>query len=128
VATDRSRTWLRTLLRHPVPVRLYRALLPANVGIGLAQWVSRRLHERDQDPRTPGILRAQAQSLLHRDRLDGVVLAHSHVPTLQDDGGGVYANTGNWYEQRTFARLDGDGLHLQRWNGSRTQDIESVQL
>ncbi|MFB6272453.1 MAG: UDP-2,3-diacylglucosamine diphosphatase [Salinibacter sp.] len=128
VAADQSRTWLRTLLRHPVPVHLYRSLLPADVGIGIAQWVSRRLHERDRDPSTPRILREQARSLLRRDGLDGVVLAHSHVPALHHDPDGVYANTGNWYEHRTFARLDDNGLRLQRWNGSRTQGIESVQL
>ncbi|PSQ73606.1 MAG: UDP-2,3-diacylglucosamine diphosphatase [Bacteroidetes bacterium QH_6_64_77] len=99
-AAHRSRTWLRTLLRHPLSVRLYRAL-PAD---------------------------DRARALLRRDGLDGVVLAHSHVPTLHDGPNGVYANTGNWYEQRTFARLDEDGLYLQRWNGARAQDIESVGL
>jgi UDP-2,3-diacylglucosamine hydrolase len=57
-----------------------------------------------------------------------VILGHSHRPALHDGPRGVYANTGNWYERRTFARLDEEGLHLQRWNGSRTQDIESAPL
>ncbi len=127
-AAHRSRTWLRALLRHPVPVRLYRTLLPANVGLGLAQWISRRLHDRGRNPRTPAILHNQARALLRRNMLDGVVLAHSHIPALHDGPDGVYVNTGNWYEQRTFARLDEDGLHLQRWNGSRTKGIESVPL
>jgi UDP-2,3-diacylglucosamine hydrolase len=38
----------------------------------------------------------------------------------------VYLNTGNWYERRTFARLDEAGLRLQHWNGTRAQGIESV--
>jgi UDP-2,3-diacylglucosamine hydrolase len=126
-ATHRSRTWLRTLLRHPLSVRLYRAL-PADLGLGLARWVSRRLHDRDESAPVADILRDRARALLRRDGLDGVVLAHSHVPTLHDGPNGVYANTGNWYEQRTFARLDEDGLYLQRWNGARAQDIESVGL
>jgi UDP-2,3-diacylglucosamine hydrolase len=128
VAADRSQTWVRTLLRHPVPVRLYRTFLPANVGLGLARWVSQKLHERGENPRIPTILHDQAQALLRRDALDGVVLAHSHVPALHDSPDGVYANTGNWYEQRTFVRLDEEGWHLQQWNGGQTQDIESVPL
>jgi UDP-2,3-diacylglucosamine hydrolase len=126
-AEHQSRTWLRTLLRHPVSVRLYRAL-PADLGIGLAQWVSRRFHDRDDSDSVADVLRERAASLLRRDALDGVVLAHSHVPTLHTRPEGVYANTGNWYEEQTFVRWDEAGLHLHRWNGLRAQDIESVPL
>jgi UDP-2,3-diacylglucosamine hydrolase len=127
-ATGTPRTWLRALLRHPMPVRLYQSLLPADLGLGFAQWVSRRLHDREEEPTTPARLRTQARALLRRDALDGVVLGHGHVPELDRGPDGVYLNTGNWYERRTFARLDGEGLHLQRWNGSRAQGIESVPL
>ena len=126
VAADRSRAWLRTLLRHPVPVGLYRTLFPADAGLSLARWVSRALRKRGEDPRTPTILRDQARALLRRDALDGVVLAHSHVPALHAGPNGVYANTGNWYERRTFVRLDDEGWHLQQWNGGQTQGIEAV--
>jgi UDP-2,3-diacylglucosamine hydrolase len=127
-AAHQSRTWLRTLLRHPVPVHLYRALLPADLGLGLAQWVSQRFHNRDETVPRSQILHDRAHALLQRDGLDGVVLAHSHIPALHNGPNGVYANTGNWYEQRTFARLDETELHLHRWNGSRAQNIESVPL
>jgi len=126
VAATRARAWLRTLLRHPVPVGLYRALLPANMGLGLARWVSRVLHARGQNLRTPTTLRDRARTLLRRDALDGVVLAHSHVPALRAGPNGVYANTGNWYERRTVVRLDGEGWHLQRWNGGQMQGIQTV--
>jgi UDP-2,3-diacylglucosamine hydrolase len=127
-AAHQSRAWLRALLRHPVPVRLYRALLPADLGLGLARWVSRQLHDRDDETPVAHILRTQARALLRREGLDGVVLAHSHVPALHHDPEGVYANTGNWCERRTFAQLDEDGMHLQRWNGGRARVIESVPL
>ncbi len=126
-ADHQSRTWLRTLLRHPVSTRLYRAL-PADTGLGLARWVSRRLHDRDDDTPVADILYRRALTLLRHNGVDGVVLAHSHVPALHDGPHGVYANTGNWYEERTFARLDGEGFHLHRWNGARARVIESVPL
>ncbi|WP_103027541.1 UDP-2,3-diacylglucosamine diphosphatase [Salinibacter altiplanensis] len=129
LAADPPRSWLRALLRHPVPVGLYRSLLPADVGLGLARWVSRRLHDRDEeDPTTPARLRAQAYRLLRQKAVDGVILGHGHVPALDRGPEGGYLNTGTWYERQTFARLDGEGLHLQRWNGARAQDIESVPL
>nr|WP_260157037.1 UDP-2,3-diacylglucosamine diphosphatase [Salinibacter ruber] len=126
-ATDPPRSWVRALLRHPVPVRLYRSLLPADIGLGLARWVSRRLHDPDEtDAATPARLRTQAHRLLRHEALDGVVLGHGHEPALDRGPDGVYLNTGNWYERRTFARLDEAGLRLQHWNGTRAQSIESV--
>lgn len=127
-STHRFYPWLRALLRHPVPVRLYQTLLPADLGLGLAQWVSHHLHEEDPDPTVVETLHAQAQSLLQRDGLDAVVMGHSHVPALHASANGVYVNTGNWYENRSFARLDEKELHLLQWNGRRTVDIESVAV
>lgn len=127
-STHRFYPWLRALLRHPVPVRLYQTLLPADLGLGLARWVSHHLHEEDPDPTVVETLRAQAQALLQRDGLDVVVMGHSHVPALHASANGVYVNTGNWYENRSFARLDEKELHLLQWNGTRTVDIESVAV
>lgn len=127
-AAHQSRTWLRALLRHPVPVRLYRALLPADLGLGLARWVSRQLHGRDGEAPVARVLHARARAMLRRDALDGVVLAHSHVPVLHAGPQGVYANTGTWCEGRTFACLDAKGMHLRQWNGGRARVIESVPL
>lgn len=127
-STHRFHDWLRFLLRHPVPVGLYRTLLPANVGLGLARWVSRQVYDPDSETTTAAQLRRRARSLLRHPPLDAVILGHSHVPVLHDEANGAYANTGNWYEQRSFVRLDKAGLHLKRWNGARTQDIESIPL
>lgn len=119
---------LRPLLRNPVAVRLYRSLLPADLGVGLARWVSGAIQDDVPDPAVAEILQNRAESILAEAGLDGVVLAHSHLPTLRDTPEGTYLNTGNWYEARTFARLDQKGLHLQRWNGARAEGIESVHL
>ena len=127
-AAHQSRRWLRALLRHPVPVRLYRALLPADLGLGLARWVSRRLHDRDDETPVARILRTQAHALLRHQTLDGVVLAHSHVPALQDSPQGVYANTGTWCKGHTFVCLGENGMHLRQWNGERARVIESVPM
>jgi len=118
--------WLRPLLRHPWAVRLYRAVLPADLGLGLARWVSRRLHDEGPDPEVIQALRAHARIRLRQYGADAVVMGHSHVPALHAWAEGIYLNTGNWYERRTFGRLTNGTMRLQRWNGTRAVDIESA--
>ena len=155
---------LRPWLRHPVPVWLYRSLLPADVGLGLARWVSEAVREREADPVLVAALDTYARRLL-AGPTDLVVMGHSHVPVLRTHSVpqapdphaldadaldasspaghpadayteeppdappcGAYLNTGNWFDARTFGRLDGDGLHLLRWNGTRGVGIEATTL
>jgi UDP-2,3-diacylglucosamine hydrolase len=127
-STHPSYAWLRPLLRHPWAMRLYRALLPADLGVALAQRVSRRLHDPAPDPAVVKALEAAARRRLRRTRTDAVVMGHSHAPAVRRWDAGRYVNLGNWYEQRTFARLDEDGLSLARWNGTRALDIEPADL
>lgn len=121
-------SWLRRVLRHPKAIQLYCSLLPADLGLGLARRISRLLHDETPDPAVVSTLRDRAQAHLARDATDLVVVGHSHVPALHEWSDGIYLNTGNWYEKRTFGRLDDTGVYLSRWNGTRTVDIEAVTL
>lgn len=127
-STHSAYAWVRPLLRHPWAIRLYRSLLPADWGLGLARAVSHALHDPEPDPVVIDALAACAEETLGRDPVDAVLMGHSHEPALQQWDEGVYLNTGNWYEKRTFARLDEDTLRLCRWNGSRVLDIEAAAL
>ncbi|PSQ95064.1 MAG: UDP-2,3-diacylglucosamine diphosphatase [Bacteroidetes bacterium SW_9_63_38] len=127
-STHRGYGWMRPLLRHPWSIRLYRTLFPADWGVALARSVSRALHDPDPDPAVVAALEAYARQQLQDPALNAVVMGHSHQSCLQQWDRGVYLNTGNWYETRTFARLENGALHLCRWNGSRTHDIESAAL
>ena len=120
--------WLRPLLRHPATVSLYRSVLPADLGLGLAQWVSRALHDEHPDPTVVNALRAHARQVLRHQDAGVVVMGHSHEAALHTWPEGLYVNLGNWYENRTFARLDEDGLRLSRWNGTRVHDIEAAEV
>jgi UDP-2,3-diacylglucosamine hydrolase len=127
-STHASYAWLRPLLRHPWAIELYRSLLPADWGVALAHRVSRALHDPTPDPIVVRALRNRARGVLEEKPFDSVVRGHSHEPALHRWPGGVYVNTGNWYEKRTFARLENGWLHLMRWNGTRALDIESAEL
>lgn len=127
-ASDGLSTRLRPWLRHPVPVWLYRTLLPADTGMRLAQWVNRTLGQHRPDPETADVLAAHARTLLRTTAATGVVLAHSHQPALHQWPEGVYLNTGCWHDERTLGRLDEEGLHLLRWNGTQTLHIEARSM
>ncbi len=117
---------LRPWLRHPLPVWLYRSLLPGDMGFQLARWVSHTLHKDAPDGRVVRALETHARSVLQSTAASLVVMGHSHVPALHSWPEGTYVNTGNWYESRTFARLDPNGVQLLRWNGDRATAIESA--
>lgn len=118
--------WLRKSMRHPVPVWLYRALLPGDAGVALAEWVNNRFHHEEPRPRVNNALRAHARTLLRNRSVDGVVMAHTHVPEVQTWPEGTYLNTGPWHQRRSFGVLDADGWHLCRWNGTGRCAIEQA--
>ena len=116
--------WVRNTLRHPLPVGLYRTLLPGDIGMALARWVNRRFHHKATREPVTRALRNHARHLLRTTETDGVVLAHTHVPALHRWPEGVYLNTGSWHDSRSLGRLDATGFRLCQWNGSRTCTIE----
>ena len=126
---DRAYRWLKPVLRHPLPVWLYRALLPGDLGLRLARWFSRHQGDRAIEAATVEGLRAHARHILADTAADLVVMGHSHRPELHRWPEGVYVNTGCWYKARTFACLDGTQPRLLRWNGAEAlivdQEVES---
>jgi UDP-2,3-diacylglucosamine hydrolase len=103
-------------------------LLPGDSGFRLARWVSRTIHKGEPDPDIIAALREHAHHVVSSTAATLAVMGHSHAPELTAWSEGCYLNTGNWYESRTFGRLDDDGVHLLRWNGQRAVDIEAAQV
>ena len=121
---DRKYRRLRTVLRHPLSVRMFRLLHP-DLGTRLASGSSHA--SRTHRARDGGAgLRAAAMYNLNEDpALELLVYGHSHVATLERaPGGGVYANAGSWLDAPTFLRLTPQRVELLRWDGS----AESVRL
>ncbi len=119
---------LKPILRHPVPTTLYRWLLPGDFGMALAKFVSARFGGKDPSPVAAGELRAIAQCILEETPIDIVAMGHTHIADLQHWKSGVYVNSGCWRDDRTFGRLDAHGLHLVRWNGWATEEVDAVAL
>ena len=115
---------LKPALRHPLLVGLYRSLLPADFGIRLARWWSRRHDRPEVRPEIAEDLRRRASSTLEESDTDLVVFAHSHRAELQRHADGTYVNTGSWRRDRTYVLVDGPAVQLLRWNGNEPSLVE----
>lgn len=119
---DRKYRALRTAIRHPASIWLYRRLHP-DLGSRLATGSA---HASRQLPRARDEgagLRAVAMQLLDRERdIELLVFGHSHVPALERAaGGGVYANGGSWLFDPTYLCLRPDTVSLLRWDGASAE-------
>lgn len=109
---------LKPLLRHPVPVALYKTLLPGDSGMRLARWTNRRVQEEQIEAPQVEALRQHARRVLCTTAADLVIMGHSHHPEEYAWPEGRYANLGSWYLSRTLGRLDDTGFTLLRWDGT----------
>lgn len=118
---------LEHLLRHPIPVWLYKNVLPADVGILLARKSSRALGEGPDDvnPEVIRSLRAFAEKELSSGNSDTVILAHAHQAEHTRWTQGEYINTGCWYRERSLARMTEEGVELCVWNGRQAVSMRA---
>ena len=114
---------LKPLLRHPLPVALYKTLLPADSGLGLARWVNRRVREEQVEPAQVEALRSEARRIVRTTPADLVVMGHSHYAEQHAWPEGCYINLGGWYLSRTFGRLDQSGPALLTWDGTASAHL-----
>jgi len=121
IASPLSRM-LRRLLRHPIPVWLYRNLLPGDLGLALARRVTQWRPER-LNPITVERLRRYARQVLQTNAADVVVLGHSHQAELHRWPEGLYLNPGCWYQEHTFGLMETDALSLCRWTSDGPQTL-----
>jgi UDP-2,3-diacylglucosamine hydrolase len=124
VALTPMKSWLQGWLRHPVPVWIYRHLVPPDMGIGLARFVSSRFGTRTVDRDLVDRLRVHARHIFSESGVDAVIFGHCHFPELTTWPEGWYLNTGYWHESRTFGRLVDGTLQLMQWNGQTAEIVE----
>lgn len=120
---ERVYRMLKPLLRHRVPVWLYRTILPGDAGMALAGWVRRTLGDEEIKDSKIHALRAYAHRVVEKAQADIVVMGHTHFPELIDFPEGRYLNPGSWRYTRTYGRLDENGLELLYWNGTCSKKV-----
>lgn len=120
---------VRRLVRHPVPVWLYRHLLPADAGMALARFVSHRFHGPAVEVHQVEGLRAYARHVLAATAADAVVMGHSHHAECLEWPEGTYLNPGAWYRTHTFGVLEADGVFaVRQWQDDRAVPYEPPSL
>lgn len=127
VVEDARYRRLRRVLRHPLAARAFR-WLPADAASGLAYGSSNASRVHSAADEGAGLRRVAFERLAARPELDLVAYGHSHVAELaRAPGGGVYANSGPWYDQRTYLVVDPERITLRRWTGSaESPDLDTL--
>jgi UDP-2,3-diacylglucosamine hydrolase len=109
---------MHRVTRHPVTIRLFRALHP-DLGFWIAHQLSRKLADNTRDRAVlDRAERAQAryaeQLLARRPDLELVVLAHTHRPALtQLPNGRAYVNPGAFLDGGRYAVITRSNVELK---------------
>lgn len=108
------------IARARLTIALFRLIHP-DLAMEIARRVS-RTSRRIVQARDPGksleakALREFAKGVLSRGEAEIVVCGHAHAPALEEyafsTGTGLYINTGDWLDHRSYVEWDGDAVRL----------------
>jgi UDP-2,3-diacylglucosamine hydrolase len=126
-AADRGYRALRTVIRYPLSIRLFRWLHP-DLGTALAtrsSHTSRTYQARDGGA---ALRETAARYLDERRELELLIYGHSHVAEIRriglvEGGHGVYANAGSWLDRPTFLRITPERIELRRWSNESDESM-----
>ena len=109
---------MHRVTRHPLTIRLFRALHP-DLGFWIADRLSSRLADNTRDgavlERAAAAQTQYAAGLLERrPELELVILAHTHRPALKCwPDGRAYLNPGAWVDGYRYAIVSRDGIEMR---------------
>lgn len=117
LARDGSYRLMKSVLRSPLNISLYRLLHP-DFGIPLALWVSRLSAGRHhvEKPIPLDEIRSEVVTPRMREGFDAVVLGHFHKPVHMQGDGKDFLVLGDWMRHFTFASLEDGKFRLWKWN------------
>ena len=119
---------LHRLLRHPVPVWLYRTALSPDFGLSLAGRTSRSRPDEQVDRGCIAAASRHAGDILHSTAANLVVMGHTHHAELTKMRGGIYLNTGSWRYGRNFGCLERNTIGLLQWNENEAIVVQQKSL
>ncbi|MEP7065353.1 MAG: UDP-2,3-diacylglucosamine diphosphatase [Gemmatimonadota bacterium] len=121
---DRRYRALKRVMRHPLAIRAFGALLHPDFATRVASGTSTRSRSHVASDGGAG-LRAVAHEYLTAHRhTELVVFGHSHVATLERvPSAGVYANPGAWVNRPAYLVIAPERIELRAWTGSSEGDL-----
>ncbi|HBX66871.1 MAG TPA: hypothetical protein DEG32_12240 [Balneolaceae bacterium] len=66
----------------------------------------------------PEPLNRQAKKIFQRHNLDYILSGHDHVPRVETFPRGSYINLGTFFNHRTLALYNKDGMKLVKWKAT----------
>jgi UDP-2,3-diacylglucosamine hydrolase len=125
---DQGYKFMKKIFRNPVCQWLFGVLPPA-VGVGIANWASRRSRAvtGDTDGKFLGEenewLITYCKEVLQKEHFDYFIFGHRHLPIDFSLGSSRYINLGDWIRYNTYAVFDGQQLSLLPESPSMEQKI-----
>lgn len=120
---DHGYKFLKKIFRNPVCQFLF-GLLPPVVGMGLANYFSRKSREAVGEHEAifwgadKEWLMIHSRDVLEKEYYDYFIYGHRHVPGVHPlPGGSTYVNLGDWISHFTYAEYDGRALTLKSFAG-----------
>jgi len=112
---DRAYKVLKRVLRHPVPIALFRLVHP-DLGIAFARHTSHTSHRytKERENLVEGMLEEVAEEKF-REGYDLVVVAHLHRPLHRARPGKDFVILGDWVTHFTYAVIEQGTVRLERW-------------
>ncbi|MCK5860996.1 MAG: UDP-2,3-diacylglucosamine diphosphatase [Candidatus Hydrogenedentes bacterium] len=113
----------KRIARSPIAIRLFRHIHP-DTAMAIAQFMSRSsrtLAEASTPSEGPEahFVREHAHHLLRDGTADIVICGHAHAPAIEavslDDKTGLYVNTGDWPNHRSYIVYEENDFHLRHF-------------
>jgi UDP-2,3-diacylglucosamine hydrolase len=115
--------FLKKVLRNKVNIFFYRQL-PPDLSYPLAKFVAKKSRVQ-ADQREASYLEDYKNFAYEKIKqgFDAVILAHTHIPTLENLGhgsltptrGGIYLNIGDWFKHFTYGKLVEGKFYLEKF-------------
>lgn len=119
---DHGYKFLKKIFRNPLCQWMF-GMLPPSIGIGLANFLSRKSRESvaDHEKKFMGAdaewLMIYSREVLEKEHFDYFIYGHRHVPGVYAlNEKSDYVNLGDWVTHFTYAVWDGTALQLKKWD------------
>lgn len=121
--------WIIPLIKRGFLLNSLEYGLFGDLGLRLAQFVSRKKLKGNPfvtagDPQTAKALQKYAQQLFMFTDIEGLVMGHCHMATLENYDKGIYLNCGFWNAHRTYGRISAKGVELCRFPNEILKEMD----
>lgn len=108
------RPFLHRILRHPLFIKFYQFAFPSHYGIQLMKSFSDLSRKREHFDINR--LSTWAKKTLGHYSFDYIISGHDHFQRKETFSGGIYINSGSFFEERNVVFYTNNQFHLVTWD------------